>query len=253
MQSRLPRFSHTRIQATSSLNRADGPRPIFEPLESRQLLSSTMEALQTDAAAAAASSVAQNYAASHTPNITGSYSGTLKFRQGKARGAAAINLSINGQDVNGQVGGTATLQGSGNFAVTGAITKARTLTLSLKGTAGSLMIFAKVAKNGQVLVGNAEFSGGAGGKLTLTRSAGSVTSNVRATALLATNPFNPPDLNGNNTNAPAALPAGWASDEVHGEPNLTINTTDDGVALIRTGNTPAPTDGNPSDSDDIDG
>src|SRR4051794_30415847 len=250
MQSRLPRFSHTRIQASSSLNRADGPRPIFEPLENRQLLSSTVDGLQTDAAAAAANSVAQNYATSHTPNLTGSYTGTLKFRQGKARGAAAINLSINGQDLNGQVGGTATLQGSGNFAVTGAITKNRTVTLSLTGTAGSLMIFAKVAKNGQVLIGNAEFSGGAGGKVTLTRSAGSVSSNVRATARLATTPFAPPDLNG-NTAAASTLPAGWAIHEVHGESNLVIANTDDGVALIRTGNTPNPTDGDPSDSDDI--
>src|SRR6267378_815204 len=108
MQSRFPRFSHTRIQASSSLNRADRRRPIFEPLENRQLLSTSVEALQTDAAAAAATSVAQNYAASHTPNLTGSYTGTVKFRQGKARGAATINLNINGQDVNGQVGGTAT-------------------------------------------------------------------------------------------------------------------------------------------------
>src|SRR6478609_1604373 len=153
MQSRFPRFSQSRIQASQTLNQADR-RPIFEPLENRQLLSTTMEALQTDAAAAAANSVAQNYAAAHAPNLTGSYTGTLKFRQGKVKGSAAINLSINGQDVNGQVGGTATLQGSGNFAVTGAITKNRTVTLSLTGTAGSLMIFAKVAKNGQVLVGS---------------------------------------------------------------------------------------------------
>src|SRR5689334_13091512 len=112
MQSRFPRFSQSRIQASPSLNQADRRRPIFEPLENRQLLSVTTESLQSDAAAAAANSVAQNYAAAHTPNLTGSYTGTLKFRQGKAKGAATLNVTINGQDVNGQVGGTATLQGS---------------------------------------------------------------------------------------------------------------------------------------------